>query len=271
MKKEIILTVAHKEFDSSKIDSSCYKVIAVGGHDNIKHDYLDSIGDNIAIKNPTWCELTAMYWGYKNIKDVDIMGLVHYRRYFSKNTYSKHPYKYILNGKEIESILTKKKVILPTYYKKGVGNKRINLDDNVNSYNLNVLYKILEKKNLKYAKIFYEIAKSDWLCGGNMFISSKKDYDEFCEFLFPILNEFERILLDDNKMTPRMVGYVSEYLANVYFVAKYSEKEIARYDVVNTELYVPNSFKYLLTKLHLIKIIKRIKHKDLQQIMNLHN
>lgn len=43
---------------------------------------VDNTGDNISIKNPSCCELTAMYLVWKNLKDVDYIGLCHCRKIF---------------------------------------------------------------------------------------------------------------------------------------------------------------------------------------------
>ncbi|MBQ0066990.1 MAG: DUF4422 domain-containing protein [Phascolarctobacterium sp.] len=42
----------------------------------------DNSGDNISIKNPFYCELTGLYWAWKNL-NCDYIGLSHYRRYFA--------------------------------------------------------------------------------------------------------------------------------------------------------------------------------------------
>jgi len=61
-----------------------YRPIGLGGHrpDDRPDALSDAEGDSIAERNPHYSELTGWYWIWKNVRDLDVVGLCHYRRYF---------------------------------------------------------------------------------------------------------------------------------------------------------------------------------------------
>lgn len=71
----------------------------------------DDEGENISAKNPNYNELTAVYWAWKNLKDVDAVGLVHYRRFlFDKKPYSLNN---VVSIDKVKKLLGQYDVILP--------------------------------------------------------------------------------------------------------------------------------------------------------------
>jgi len=76
-----IIVASHKKYQMPEDDM--YLPLHVGAEGKEKLGYQgDNTGDNISIKNPYFCELTGLYWAWKNL-EADYIGLVHYRRYFS--------------------------------------------------------------------------------------------------------------------------------------------------------------------------------------------
>ena len=78
-----ILVACHKADHAIRQDDN-YMPIQVGKalHPELNLGFqCDNTGDNISSMNPYYCELTGMYWMWKNTS-ADIIGLVHYRRYF---------------------------------------------------------------------------------------------------------------------------------------------------------------------------------------------
>lgn len=77
-----ILVCFHK--DSVIISDDVYTPIHVGkSNSQIKLPMIgDNTGDNISELNGLFCELTGLYWGWKNIS-ADYIGLSHYRRLYA--------------------------------------------------------------------------------------------------------------------------------------------------------------------------------------------
>ena len=111
-----IIVATHKQYRMPS--DNCYMPLHVGKQGKVDLGYLgDDSGDSISEKNGHYCELTGLYWAWKNLKS-DYIGLVHYRRYLA-NRWRKlmfwkgDPFYAVLTKNEIEKLLKKTDIILP--------------------------------------------------------------------------------------------------------------------------------------------------------------
>ena len=113
-----IFTITHKQFTPPK--DTMYVPLHVGRARAEDLGYLgDHTGDSISHLNPYFCELTGMYWLWKNNHNVDIIGICHYRRYLinkSGNIFTEKELQELLNRYDI---LTTKLLTLPKPYYEG--------------------------------------------------------------------------------------------------------------------------------------------------------
>ena len=74
-----IIVATHKKYWMP--EDSMYLPVHVGAAGKAGIGYQrDDTGKNISDKNPNFCELTGLYWAWKNLK-ADYVGLAHYRRH----------------------------------------------------------------------------------------------------------------------------------------------------------------------------------------------
>ena len=107
-----LLVAMHKAYCLP--EDAVYAPIQVGGVHipGMENALRDDTGENISNKNRSYCELTALYWGWKNLQ-ADYLGLVHYRRYFARRMPGGRKFDRIAPGTEIHAALEKAPVILP--------------------------------------------------------------------------------------------------------------------------------------------------------------
>ena len=115
MKKITVIIATHKEYQMPK--DNLYLPVQVGAEGKKDLGYTrDNTGDNISAKNPLFCELTGLYWAWKNL-DADYIGLVHYRRYLTQNKVKTKDidkkFKEVITLKEVDKLLNKTDIILP--------------------------------------------------------------------------------------------------------------------------------------------------------------
>lgn len=240
MKNIKILVAAHKKYQMPK--DSMYLPIHVGaeGKDDIGYKK-DNTGKNISLKNPYFCELTGLYWAWKNL-DAEYIGLAHYRRHFTLNNRipnnEEDKFKIILQQDELEKVLKKADIILPK--------KREYFIENLYSHYKHTMYiepldetrKIIAEKCPKYLKEFDKLKTRTSAHMFNMFIMKKEYFDRYSEWLFDILFELEKRVdvKQYEKFHARFFGRVSELLLDIWINTndlKYEEIRVINMQKVN--------------------------------------
>ncbi|XME02232.1 DUF4422 domain-containing protein [Lachnospiraceae bacterium C1.1] len=240
----MIYIMTHKKFDDSFIDKEHYRILHVGPNDNCKDDYLrDDCGDNISFKNKNFCELTGLYWIWKNApeKASEITGLVHYRRFFT-DSIGDLLYTYfnikprILPYEKLEARLRDTDIILPMREHIVRTLRQYYADIHVEE-DLDITRKALEKLYPDYLTAFDEVMESHKYYYANMMICKRELLNKYCEWLFAIMDELEKDIdiakYAGDKYQERVFGFISERLLQVWVLHK--KLKVAEIPAFNTE------------------------------------
>ncbi|MBS4769742.1 DUF4422 domain-containing protein [Carnobacteriaceae bacterium zg-ZUI240] len=181
----------------------------------------DNTGDNISHLNPYYCELTGLYWAWKNL-ECDYLGLAHYRRHFTNQTVKFRDgidvNDVVLTQNQMQQALMQADVIVPKkryYYIETLYSHYAHTFDRMH---LDVTRDIIAEFTPEYLGAFDATMKQRSAYMFNMYIMTKEKSDAYCQWLFTIVDElFKRI--DRTHMTDfqaRYVGRISELLFNVW-------------------------------------------------------
>lgn len=173
----------------------------------------DDIGENISHKNVNYCELTALYWIWKNkIKDSDVhqaeyYGLFQYRRVLDigQNDILR------LRKNDIDVILP-----YPTIHEPNIFEHHTRY---LKETDWEAMCRALKTLQPKYAEAFSEILLQPYLYNYNMLIAKKTIFSDYCEWLFPILELTEKLTIPQGcERADRYIGYMGENLLTLYFM-----------------------------------------------------
>lgn len=249
MKTIEIYVAAHKHFELSSALPAEYIPIHVGSEGKDDLGFIrDDQGDNISDKNSSYCELTGLYWAWKN-SDADITGLCHYRRYLSHRPLDAKLHR-ILSADDIRKILSKKDIILPK--KVHLGRKNIYEHYCAHHYEKDFITtrEAVEKLYPEYLEDFDACMKEKTMYQCNMFIASKEIADEYCSWLFGVLGYVENHtdISEYDKVQGRIYGYIGERLINVW--VRHHNLKVCEKWYASTELTFKTVKNAFLDKLH---------------------
>lgn len=236
-----IFVTAHKNVD--RFDSDIMQPVQVGPkNERFPWAFHDDEGENIADLNPRYCELTTQYWAWKNI-NADYYGFCHYRRYFdfSETVHEENAFgeimddyidakaakEYGLDDNNIAHVVKQYDVITTPFG---------DLDEIINKYgspralweaapllhddDLKRCYQILCAMYPDYRKDAQDFFNGNKACFCNMFIMKKEIFFDYCSWMLPILEEFDRNTdySTYSKEALRTPGHLSERLLNIYLM-----------------------------------------------------
>lgn len=228
-----VYVISHKKYKIPQ--DKIYCPLQVGKAPQITGYLRDDSGENIALKNPNYCELTGQYWAWKN-RQADVKGLVHYRRLFTngQNPYGSKESKYnkLLDEETLATLLQQYDLILPKKRNYYIETLWSHYEHSHNIEGLEVTREVIAEKYPAYLSAFEQVMKRKKAHMFNMMIAKSKIFDEYSAWLFDILFEVEK-RVDISGYSPseaRIFGYISELLLDVWIEVnrpKYCELPVA--------------------------------------------
>lgn len=236
MKKEIkIFTCHHK---NAPTYSSRYIIPIHAGKEisNVDLGIIgDNIGDNISERNGSWCELTVIYWMWKNVQ-ADYYGLFHYRRFLDFNSIgggyrtfndfnTENIGKFGWDDATIEKVCCQYDILSsPIWGIHPVGLPHC-LMTNYDFYakehfakDLDIVIQLIKERSPELYPYALKSLYSKECFFANMLIMKREYFHEYCEWIFDILFEAEKIIdiSQYDSYQKRIWGFIAERLSNCF-------------------------------------------------------
>lgn len=178
----------------------------------------DCTGENISEKNRQYCELTALYWIWKQAEE-KIVGLSHYRRHFLLP----EDWCERMTANHIDVILPVPTCVLPNIEKNYM--ERHAPEDWI------FLQEYLRENSPEDYEMGRQVYTDTLYSPCNMFIMRKDILDELCGWIFPIL---DAVVAHGGKKEDgylnRYPGFLSERLLTLFFAKNKSKYKLAYAD-----------------------------------------
>ncbi|MGO5069840.1 DUF4422 domain-containing protein [Roseburia faecis] len=249
-----IFVMTHKKIEA--ISDQMYIPLQVGSEGKEDYGYIrDNTGDNISAKNLNYCELTGIYWLWKNM-ECEVIGVCHYRRFFIRE-------ERLLSREEIEKQIEKTPIIVPNSRYVGCKDAYLQYTEKHNEKDMQICREVINEKYPEYIDAFNYVMHTMLMSIGNMWITQKAIFDRYCSWLFDILFEVEKRidLTGYNDYQRRVMGFLSERLFRVWLIMQpemISEIEMKQIEAQEFE----NAKKQ-------VKLVQRYVKLEMQPVINL--
>ena len=211
----------------------------------------DDTGENISARNAHYCELTGLYWAWKNL-NADYLGLAHYRRHFAGGICPGARKARVLKESQVRRLLETEDVLLPTPRNYWIETNYSQYAHAHHAEDLDLTRVVIGERCPDYLPAFDTSMKRTRGHRFNMFIMRRDLADSYCEWLFDILFELER-RLDISAYSAndqRVFGFVSERLLDVWLETNNVRSRDIPYVFLERQNWLLKAGRFLKRKLH---------------------
>ncbi|HVN34368.1 MAG TPA: DUF4422 domain-containing protein [Casimicrobiaceae bacterium] len=207
----------------------------------------DDVGESIAHRNSVCSEMTAIYWVWKNVNDLDAVGFCHYRRYFDFRTSVWQPEREthvrsarqlqrysprFVNAAVIDRHLDEEAIIVARPTVEGVANAEQYMIAHVAEHYLAMLNYILAR-HPDHARQAIAQVRDVRFYGNNMFVMPWAAFDGLCQFWFDCLFGIDERLGDlPAGYQRRVLAFLSERIFDIHVrLLRDSGRALAEYPI----------------------------------------
>ncbi|MCR5258246.1 MAG: DUF4422 domain-containing protein [Desulfovibrio sp.] len=180
--------------------------------------------------HPAFCELQALQWARRHL-DASHVGLCHYRRYFGKAAGNSllarqdlaSRRRRIFARSDYERLLTRFDLVLPRRRRYVIETVASHYAHAHHPEELELVRDVLLSLQPASLPAFREVMERRWLYLYNMFAMPKSLFEEYADWLFPVLADFEERLQPWRYPTPyerRAPAFMAERLFNVWLAQR---------------------------------------------------
>lgn len=169
----------------------------------------DDMGENISVKNVNYCELTALYWIWKNgtAEHSQYTGLYQYRRLLDINDKQMN---YIAEH-DVDVVLPYPTMCEPDIFE--------HHERYVKTSDWDAMVQALEELHPEYMETYHRIFKGNYMYNYNILLAKESVLRDYCAWLFPILERTEELSEPKGwERADRYIGYLGENLETLYFM-----------------------------------------------------
>lgn len=223
----------HKDKElTTKISRPGYMhAIQVGAANTDKRiaEITDDTGDNISAKNGNYCEITGLYWIWKNklcgddfdtlssnCDESEYFGLAQYRRNFELTEEDLRR----LFCNDIDVVLP-----YPLMYEPNINKHH---ERYLKDVDWEALLTALKEIHPEYADYFQKVLGQQYMYNYNVILAKVAVLRDYCQWLFPVLFRVEELSVPKgSERSDRYIGYMVETLETLYFLKNKNRLKIA--------------------------------------------